>query len=304
MLAASENLCQPLALPSVVQLECKFKHERGDKVTMPAADQGRRFLLDDSPLELAVFEVRFPAHTDQVTVEEGLEIRDSIAALVGVGFPAVDPAQSHEVMLTLGPDGATQQGTSIEGVQIGDPERGHVISVFPGQLAVQVQVYGRWSVTLKPLISAALTALDRAQSPPAVTRVGLRYVNRFRNHLARDPQFWGDRIEPSLAGPIVAGPFASQVSRTQHQIELELGGDLGSTIRHGLLPEPAPRGTYSYLLDIDVYVSRTEPFDSSAVLDTAELLNRSAAEVFRRTMRPEFAVELGMHDVPEGDVTP
>jgi hypothetical protein len=58
------------------------------------------------------------------------------------------------------------------------------------------------------------------------------------------------------------------------------------------------------LLDIDVYVSRTEPFDSSAVLDTAELLNRSAAEVFRRTMRPEFAVELGMHDVPEGDVTP
>jgi len=272
-------------------------------VTTPTAE--RRFLLDRSPMEIAVFEMRFPALSGLVSIAAGMEVRDLVAGATGCSFSSVDRAQAHEVMLTLNPDGTThQQASSAQGVQIVDGGSGAALWVFPGQLAVQVQAYTRWSVTLRPLIDAALVALKQVLAPAAVARVGLRYINRFQNPRARDPGFWARRIEPSLAGPLVGGPFAGQVVGAQHQLELNLGAGLSATIRRGLLPEATPRGTYSYLIDLDVYKVRTEPFEAAAVLAAAEALNRQAAHVFRRTMRTELAQELGLHDVGEGGVTP
>lgn len=269
---------------------------------MPAANASRRFLLTNSPLELAVFEARFPARSVRVTLEDGIRMRDLIVSAIGtetVSFPSVESAQTHEVTLTLGPDGAVQHANSAEGVQISDPDSGFAVSVFPTQLAVQVQSYVRWSVTLRPLIAAALAALSEILRPEAVSRVGLRYVNRFRNPDARSTLYWAERIEPSLAGPLVAGPFSEGVIRTQHQVELALDDGVGVTIRHGAFPEPTPRGTLSYLLDVDVYVARTEPFTTEAVLSMGEALNRRAAEVFRTAMLPKLAEELGLRTAPE-----
>lgn len=270
-------------------------------MTAPATGIDGRYLLERPPLQLAVFEVRYPRVAEGVTIAHGIAIRDAIAAAIGVTFPAVEMAAAHEITLTVGPEGPTEQTSRVEGVQLSDLESGFVATVFPEVTTLQTQMYARWSTTLRPVVRASLQAVGLVLEPAARTRVGLRYVNRFTDVEVTTPQIWGERIEPSLAGPLVSGPFSAQVASTQHQLELDLGAGVGAMVRHGCVLEPGPRRTYSYLLDIDVYNGTTQVFDAEEALVVTEHLNRHAAELFRRAMRPTYAELLGLHGVPPSE---
>jgi hypothetical protein len=84
-------------------------------------------------------------------------------------------------------------------------------------------------------------------------------------------------------------------------MELDLGAGVGAMVRHGCVLEPGPRRTYSYLLDIDVYNGTTQRFDAEEALAVTEHLNRHAAELFRRAMRPQYAQFLGLREVPPSE---
>ena len=270
-------------------------------MTAPATGMTGRYQLERPPLQFVVFEVRYPRVADAVTIAHGIAIRDAIAAATGVPFPAVEMAAAHEITVTVGPEGSTEQTSRVDGVQLSDPESGFVATVLPEMTVVQTQRYARWSTTLRPVLQAALHAVGLVLQPAARTRVGLRYVNRFADSEVTTPQTWGERIEPSLAGPLVIGPFSAQVASTQHQMELDLGAGVGAMVRHGCVLEPGPRRTYSYLLDIDVYDGTTQRFDAEEAMAVAEHLNRHAAELFRRAMRPQYAQFLGLREVPPSD---
>lgn len=259
--------------------------------------EGQRYTLDRPPVELAVFDVRYASESGAPTVAMGFDLRKVLEASTGLAGWRVDAAEMHEFVVELGAKGPQAQENSAQGVRLTHVGSNVEIAVFAGVATVQVQRYERWSVSFKPFIEAALAAVEAVLKPVSRNRVGLRYVNTLRDEAASSHRVWATRVEASLIGAVVGGPFASRIVAAQHQLQLVLGDGMEATLRHGLLQ--LPRAGSGYLLDWDVYDTASELFEARDVIEAAERLNRAAATLFRESLTGDYVVELGIRDIDE-----
>ena len=262
--------------------------------TDPDVPRDSGFVLARPQIEVALAEIRFSPPGRDVTTADALAVRDA-ARHAGLDLEAVQPAVSHEVLLSVGPEGPQSSSvTQTQGWQMTDAERQMVVTLLPTAISVQTNRYLRWSVTLRPALDALLSGVEQTLHPELRVRVGLRYVNRFADVVAVTPEHWSGRIAPHLLGPLVAEPFAGRVIGSQQQLELSDGPGRGRTLRHGCFRDAATRSAYSYLLDIDAFDTTSEPFTSADVIDIAQQLNRVAAATFRDALTSSYASELGL----------
>lgn len=261
--------------------------------------KGQRYTLDRPLVELAVFDVRYASEAEPPSLEMGFTVRKELEASTELTGWRVDAAEMHEFVVELGAKGPQTKENSAQGVRLTHAASNVEIALFAGVATVQVQRYERWSVSFKPLIEAAVAAVEAVLQPVSRSRIGLRYVNTLRDEAASSHQVWAARIEPSLIGAVTAGPFASQVVAAQHQLQLIVGDGVEATLRHGLLQ--LPRAGSGYLLDWDVYDTGSELFLAQEVLEAAERLNRVAAALFKASLTPDFIIELGIRDVEEAE---
>lgn len=267
-----------------------------DATSTGATRQGS-FVLERPAIELAVFEVRFDGARSTVDMPEGLALRDAIRAAGVAVSGQVAPVVKNDWTVNVGPSAPSQENIQTHGIQLTDDERGLVVTLMPQSLAVQTTIYQRWSESFRPVIAAALAGAAEVVRPKIQTRIGLRYVNRFRDPGAREASAWGRRFAAPLADVLTAGPFVGHVSSAQQQLELKLNDDVNATLRHGCFRDASVALAYSYLLDIDVYRTSTELFVAEEAVGVAEELNREAAEMFRSALNPRYAAELGFHSV-------
>lgn len=267
---------------------------------VPMAHSGDHYVLERPVIEVVVFEVKYQSAQDVVTLEQGFAVRDALRSATPFEEWRVEPSQTQEMMLQFGPSGPMGQARSSSGIKLSEAESGLEVSVFPTLASVQAKTYSRWSTSLKPIIVATLQAVRDVIAPVSRERVGLRYVNRFVDPGALTPRAWGSRLAPSLVATLADGPFADQIVGTQHQLELKLDSRTRATVRHGLVPDGVPGGPYAYLLDIDAFDTTTEIYSAEDASEVAEHLNRSAAELFSRSLGPE-AEALGKRNVPAPD---
>jgi uncharacterized protein (TIGR04255 family) len=253
---------------------------------LPPADQT---LLERPPLELAVAEVRFDPTLTEFSAELGLRLRERLREL-GHPFAQLDRAQQGQVTINLpvGGEPVPQIQTVVSGWRVQTAGGHSQVTLLPGMVAIQTSNYERWSVSLRPLIEAALTVTGELLAPALVGRIGVRYINRFVDRSAGSPGAWSGKLHNQLLGPICHPVFGDHLRGAQQQIDLSLGDAQGAIMRHGPIVDPAADGAISYLLDIDVYDVEPSGFDPADLVVRAEYLNRTSASLFQSSLTPEF----------------
>jgi len=181
----------------------------------------------------------------------------------------------------------------VPGLKLSTSDGAISVTVMPDSLVVQCNAYSRWSESLAPQVAAAVAAVTRVVEPRLFQRVGLRYVNRLVSPDAVIAQSWRDRIEPTFLGPLLNPELGVLVASAQQQVELRLTDTAAAIIRHGPYRDAAVDNTFAYLLDIDVFDTRSERFDPEAVSVLTRQLNRTAASLFQQIVPDQWRETMG-----------
>ena len=250
-------------------------------------------LLRKSPLQVVVAEVRWARTGPELTGEHGLELRDA-AAEHGLHLARIDPVRQQQVHFEMRPEGpAAVVNAGVPGLKLSTSDGAISVTVMPDSLVVQCNAYSRWSESLAPQVAAAVAAVTRVVQPRLFQRVGLRYVNRLVSPDAVIAQSWRDRIEPTFLGPLLNPELGVLVASAQQQVELRLTDTAAAIIRHGPYRDAAVDNTFAYLLDIDVFDTRSERFDPEAVSVLTRQLNRTAASLFQQIVPDQWRETMG-----------
>jgi uncharacterized protein (TIGR04255 family) len=267
-----------------------MSEESGPLAGLPPAN---RKLLVSAPLELAIAEIRFSAATFEITAEIGLRFRERLAEL-GVPTARIEPMHQQRVSVNVQagvlPSPQVEAGT--QGWLLVSSDNSYQITIMPGSVVFQTAKYHRWSVTFRPRLEAIFSTIAELLDPVFVSRIGLRYVDRFVDASATSPAVWMGRLSGHFLGPICDPQLGSLVRGAQQQVELQLGDAQGALMRHGPFVDPANGGALSYLLDIDVFDTEPSRFDPTNLIERIEILNRTAASLFQLVLTSEYLNEL------------
>jgi uncharacterized protein (TIGR04255 family) len=252
---------------------------------LPPAD---RTLLQSAPLEIAIIDVRFATDgAAEITAQTATAIRDRLTEVTGVDFPHIKSAQQRTVQIELDPAGSQLSNKDgNRGWQIYTADGSRSVTVMPDNVIMQTTTYTRWSDSLGSPLSAVLDVLATAINPALQTRVGLRYVDRFRDPTARGVRSWQQRVRAEILGPLNNDSFGRMIRGSQQQLELAIDQRHRSIIRHGFTDEED--GSTGYLLDIDVFSEATAPFGLANIETSAIQLNRTALSLFQSCLEPEY----------------
>lgn len=256
-----------------------------------------RMVYDRTQMEVAAADIRF-------VLTEGCEIREVAAthiweALGRDEFPIFESHKQQMMNVKLSPDGAEQSIDVQQGWLVATADRATAVTLLPSTVVVQTQAYVRYSESLAARVAAVLPLFAEATGSTKVTRLGLRYVNRFRDSGASSPQFWRGLIEPSFAAPL-QGPLGDLVVAHQQQLQLKLDGTAWARIQSGLLEEPGQPTRFSFLVDLDVFREATFDYDAAVVANHLRQLNRTALAVFTNVVANEYLDEFGPNVEDEG----
>lgn len=260
--------------------------------------------LRNSQIQLAVAEVRYQ-HVGDIGSPQALKIRDALLR-AGVEVIHVESTQRHEFTLAVAEAEAVPQATATTGWVLSNESRTLTVSLFPDLAFVQTTAYTRYGQSLRPSLQGVLDGLLEVFAPGLVQRVGLRYVNRLTNRNARAAADWEGSIAPAFLGVLADGLLGARVQSTQQQVEVALEAGVGALVRHGAFADHAVGGSYSYLVDLDVFRQVTDVFDPEAVLAVARRLNRTALPLFQHVVHADYRETMGPEPLarPETDLGP
>jgi uncharacterized protein (TIGR04255 family) len=250
---------------------------------LPPAD---RTLLPNAPLDVAVVDVRYTA-VEAVPAEIATAIRDALEATTELRFPHIRPTQQQMVQIEFGPDGSAlsnKPGSSGWQIQTVDADR--TVTVMADSLVLQTAAYERWSVSLGEPLAAALAVVQELLRPQLRTRLGLRYIDRFRDSSVGNTAGWRGRIRDEVLGPMRSDIYGHMVRGSQQQLELDIDGTHRSIIRHGFTSEDDR--SVGYLLDIDVFNELSTVFEPDSIIADAVRLNRTALSLFQSSIELDY----------------
>lgn len=253
--------------------------------------RGRPFA--NPPLALTVLEIRYPELTDGAAGAA----KPGVKSAVRERLPLAEYLTEETVELSMGaPASATVQRRTFP--RFSSRDLTTVLQVKNNALILQTTGYGGWEESFRPLVEAALVALDRAGPPDGVLRIGLRYINEIRvPEIDSGPGNWQGYIHESLlsaADPKLI-PSSLQPTVWQGIVQYRTADDSTLTVRYG--PQegyavdphgsarrknpPAP-GAF-FLLDSDSFWSDEDEvpqFETGWILDRCDGLHAPIREFF------------------------
>ena len=245
--------------------------------------------LPDSPLVFVVTQIRFPLVAS---------INDP--AFVGPFQERIrrtynDLRQDQEILVTLGPDGATnQQKGSVW--RFSDEPGGWEVALAPEFIALATRRYTSRSDFMGRL-GALLEAFDAWLQPTKVRRVGVRYIDRIGEaHLNSIDRL----VRREVLGPLHTGaPPDGHLRQTLTDSEYQFTDATGMRARWGVLP---PKATFdpaiepweepSWVLDIDAWLGE-RPFDPDAIRRQVQALSDRIYRYFRWVVTDDFLTTFG-----------
>lgn len=255
--------------------------------------------LKDSPLEVALFQVRFPGPVTRI--EQAIDTNE-IAQALSSEYPFAERQEVLSFVIQPGHQPSAQKAANATALSLSDASQKWTLNVARDSVSLTTTAY----VNRDDLLARAgriFQALSEVAEPPAVARVGLRYLNRVRD-VGLIKKFCGNG---GLADPI------------RHQQEFSLAKDgIQSALtelqfawtseqklqaRWGLLPagqivanpfEPLPHP--SWLLDVDAYYESLFDFSSEEVVKRLKVLSERAYRYFRWVFTPDALPDFGALD--------
>lgn len=263
---------------------------------LPVAESWRE--LTKNQLQLVVLEAQFTDVADPISASDGLLIRDAAVAH-GLDQPRVESAVRHDVQVSLADDGDhVLSETVTKGWRYTVGDDALVAVLLPSALVVQTSTYRSFGASIGRPFLHLLSAVGEHLAPQALSRIGLRYVNRLTDSDATTPNYWTSRINPAFLGPVMDPTLSTFASTSQQQMELALEGSIGAMMRYGLLKEVGDPARWSFLVDIDVYDTGLQPWDPRATFEHARRLNATALTLFQHLVTSQYRDSLGPGEVP------
>jgi uncharacterized protein (TIGR04255 family) len=248
----------------------------------------QRVLLKQAQIDVVLVEIRYSTEDSVIDADQGLEIQ-RVLVENGVTFPRIQQTQRQQVNLNVDATGPrTHVEIQARGWQFLSGDGATVVTILPDSMSIQTGNYARWSVSVLPILTAMIAAVEAVLKPELLHRIGTRFVNRLTDEDARSPQAWVGRIKSTLLGVVNDKDFGHLTTSTQQQIELKLGDSEGALIRHGAFADAAERGAISYLIDADVFTVASMKFDLDSILQWTRQLNITALSVFQQIVTPEY----------------
>jgi uncharacterized protein (TIGR04255 family) len=171
---------------------------------------------------------------------------------------------------------------------------------MPSYVSLETSAYTTWSDDFRPRLAQLLEVVSVHVSPAMEQRLGLRYVDQITEPVVSAPQEWRDFISPELLGPILHPRIGPAVVASQQQVELDLGEEVRSILRHGFISDPARDGALGYALDFDIYREGIRAFDIDDILGTADHFHLRALQLFQQAITPKMLAYLATSE-REGD---
>ncbi len=247
--------------------------------------------LRDAPLVKVIAQVRFPLIA---SIEKAAFIGGFQEAIRG-RYPFLQQAQAQHLL--VGAD-AVQHARGPILWRFHDEANSWRVSLAPSFLALETTRYES-RVDLLERLAEIVAALHEHVDPGFVERLGLRYIDHVVGDsvVAELPEL----VRPEVAG-VVATPLAAatRVALSEHAFELpDERGE--ATVRWGIVPggstvDPAalpPVEHPSWVLDIDAFVARQQPFEPEPVMAQAKSLAERVYSIFRWVVTDGFLRRYG-----------
>ncbi len=258
----------------------------GEDVPLGGLPPADTTLLTQAPLEVAVIDVRY-ASIGVVSADVATAIREVVEQATGLPFPSIRPTQQQTMQIEFGPDGSSLESKpGPAGWQILSADGERSMTVMPDSLVLQTTAYERWSISLGGPLAAALAVVAERLQPALRTRIGLRYIDRFRDPTTVAAEGWRGRIRDDVLGPLRSDVYGHMIRGAQQQLELDIDGTHRSIIRHGFTAEEDK--SVGYLLDFDVFNELATGFDVDDIVATAVRLNRTALSLFQASIELDY----------------
>jgi uncharacterized protein (TIGR04255 family) len=244
--------------------------------------------LANPPLEVVVAQVRYEqslAVSDSATVRK---IHEQLGGRSGP-YPRAESQNTVSAKFELGPAGLRSNVQSVpsRGYRFKSSDGSWIVSVMPEFTSLETTAYTTWSGDFEKRLVDLLRAINEHVQPSTEERLGLRYVNRLTDESRQEPGDWIGAVSDKLLGP-VADPDWADATRAYHQqLDLDVGDDIGCTVRSGFIPKDG-EGVDGYLLDFDVYRSYPGSFDVTRICEAAKTFNRTALALFQWSLTPEY----------------
>jgi len=184
-----------------------------------------------SPVALVTAELRF---TDSPRLRQQ-DTLDTIAIACEHRFPIAEPVTAMAVEPT-GPSAAPQL-VARQSVVLRNAESTEALTLATTALTYETTAYRDFD-DLAGVLDDACRTLITAGVAPALTRVGLRYINEVR---VREPvsevRAWSDWIDPGVLGALSVAPKGVPVRALQAAVSFDLGNGGGLQIGYAAVPQ-------------------------------------------------------------------
>lgn len=247
-------------------------------------------LLDPPPLVRVLTQVRFSPVLAIADETFAGQIQQRLIA----EYPLVRSEMEIAVMFAPGAEAPTPTQTKLW--RFHSTDESWRVTLGTGFVALETTDYVGHEDFFGRL-ERVLTVVADLVRPPQVERTGVRYIQRLTepDDLARLAEY----LRPEVAGPCTLSDDGALIALclTQTQATLE---DTQVTARWGVLPPNAgidaavpPVETPSWVMDIDVFDERREPFDPAALAARALEHSRRQYRFFRWAVEPAFLLRFG-----------
>jgi uncharacterized protein (TIGR04255 family) len=252
--------------------------------------------LERSPLAVVLFQVRFPGPVTRI--EQAIDANE-IAQSLSSEYPFADRQEVVSFVIQPGHLPSAQKSDNTTAMSLSDASQKWTLNVARDSVSLTTTAYeNRDDLLLRA--AHIFQTLSQVAAPPAVARVGLRYINRIS-----DVEVIKKLCEnQGLAEPIRQ---QQQFSLANNEIQSALTeltyawtAQQRLQARWGLLPpgqsianplEPLPNS--SWLLDIDAFDESRFDFSPDLVVERLKILSEKAYRYFRWFFTPEALPEFG-----------
>lgn len=253
-----------------------------------------REMYPHPPLVLVAAEVRF---TDAPRLRQQ-ETLDAVAIALDRLFPLSAPLGGVS-LVSAGP-GAKPQLAQRRGVVLRNTEGTEALTVSPSSMSYETTEY-RGSAAISDVLAEGCRALTGLEVRPALTRVGVRYINEVRvPEPPADVRGWSRWIEPALLAPLsVADRPVTRGVQGATTFDLERGLlsaryaaflDGATNVPAHLRRRPFTPGPF-FGLDFDGFVEfGGDPavlLDAGVIAELLPGLHSAAGSIFQRSITDE-----------------
>jgi uncharacterized protein (TIGR04255 family) len=238
-----------------------------------------RVLYGKNPLETVICQLRFPpilridAETpanfqDQIRhsyplykqrspLDEGVEIPQELAKLMGLGL---------------------QLQSSKQGYEFSSGDNLWEVVLTRDFLALTTKKYERWE-DFKAHLDGPLAALKEVYQPDYFMRIGLRYRDVIKKSLLGLKEYsWSQLLKPHISSEL-SSEIAGSIKKTGRELLVSLDGGIGSVrIRHGMTQVKDSDETW-YIIDADFYTDERTEVDHA--VERLDRFNREARGLFK-----------------------